>query len=219
MIRIVALSREYGSGGAVIASEVGSILGWELIDRAFIERIAAMAGVTRDEAVLCDERVASWVERLTQSLWTGSPGTYVPGRPDVFDPDRMQALAQQVVLQVAEHTRGAVIVGRGSQCILHRRDDVLSIFVYAPFEQRLRRLRPRFASEDDAIAEIERMESERTQFIRHYFGWDRSDRNLYHLMINSSIGVPTATNLIVDTVRRSQRSMAAAAGPQLVRSS
>lgn len=205
MFRIVALSREYGSGGAVIASQVATELGWELIDRACIERAAAMADVSPDVAARCDERVPSWVGRLVKNIWVGAPESYPPPRPEAFDPDRMHALAQQVVLEAVARPTGCVIVGRGSQCILRDRDDVLQVFVYAPFEDRFRRVRPRFSSDEEAVAEIERMERARNDFIRHYFHHDRDDRCLYHLMINSAVGMATATRLIVDVVRASQQ--------------
>ncbi len=206
MIRIIALSREYGSGGAVIASEVASALGWELIDRAFIDRIAERADVSRDEADEYDERATTWYERVTKPARIAGQRA---DRPHSFDPDRMQQLARDVISRVAEHTRGAVVVGRGSQCILHRRDDVLSVFIYAPSTDRLRRLRPRYSTENDAVVEMKRIENERTQFIRHYFGRDRFDLDLYDLLINSNIGISNATNVIVDTVKRLQDSMMA----------
>jgi cytidylate kinase len=211
MFRIVALSREYGSGGAVIASQVATELGWELIDRACIERAAAIADVTPDAAARCDERVPSWMERLAKNIRVGAPESYPPPRPGAFDPDRMQALAKQVVLEAAARPTGCVIVGRGSQCILRDRDDVLQVFVYAPFEDRFRRLRPRYSSDHEATAEIERMERARDDFIRHYFHCDRHDRCLYHLMINSALGMAAATRLIVDAVKASQQQEVAAA--------
>ena len=210
MINKVALAREYGSGGAAIASLVATELGWELVDRACIERAAAMADVSPDAAALCDERIPSWIERLVKNIGAGALERDRPPSPVALTADRMQTFAQQVVLEAGSRPNGCVIVGRGSQCILRDHPDVLQVFVYAPFADRFRRVRPRYGSDQEAVAAMERLEQARTDFIRHYFHCDRYGRELYHLMINSAVGIATATRMIVEAVKGSRAQSVAA---------
>ena len=59
---------------------------------------------------------------------------------DVVDSDRVAALGGRIVEEAAA-AGGCVIVGRGGQCLLRGRPDVFHVFVYAPREERVRRLR------------------------------------------------------------------------------
>ena len=67
----------------------------------------------------------------------------------MFDTDRMVELLHQVIKDVA--SRGnCVIVGRGSPYILRNRPDAFHVFVYAPVEEKIRRIMSLGKSEKEA---------------------------------------------------------------------
>ena len=59
MFRIIALEREFGSGGGGIAAELARRLGWKLWDQQLTCEIAKRANVSERAVALCDERVDS----------------------------------------------------------------------------------------------------------------------------------------------------------------
>jgi cytidylate kinase len=198
--RVVTVAREYGSGGGAIAARLAERLGWELLDRTLLERIAEMARVGHDVARMLDEHVDPWTRRLARALWLGGFETVSVVDRDVVDSDRVAALTGRIV-QEAAAVGGCVIVGRGSQCLLRSRPDAFHVFVYAPREQRARRLRARLGPGADVELALDEVDRERAAYTRRYFGEDRLDRHLYHLMVDAGLGEEAAVATILTALQ------------------
>jgi cytidylate kinase len=195
--RVVAVAREYGSGGAAVAKALAARLGYQLLDRVLIERIASAARIDPDLAEQFDEHVDPWVKRIGRSLWYGGfDAVSVVDENDVVDADRLARLCGRVI-QEAAAVGECVIVGRGGQCLLRGRTDVFHVFVYAPREERLRRLRARLGPGADVELALDETDRERSAYIRRHFGEDWLDRRLYHLMVNRAIGEEAAIATIL----------------------
>jgi cytidylate kinase len=76
-------------------------------------------------------------------------------------------------------------VGRGAQCILQSKPDVYHAFVYAPFHERVKRLRTRLAPGTKIEQRIHTVDGERALYLRQRFGKEWNDLHLYDLMISS----------------------------------
>ena len=197
-IRILTVEREYGSGGAAIAERLASRLGWQLWDRDLTAEIAREARVTREAVHRCDERVDPLLSRLFSVYARGSYERTLPVTEACqFNADAMFAILHNVIERVAAQGN-CVIVGRGSPYILRNRPDAFHVFIYAPDEEKLRRLQSTGQSEKEARQLIEDVDRERASFIRHYFHKEWPHRPLYILMINSKIG----DTYLVETVLR-----------------
>jgi cytidylate kinase len=189
MFRIVTIAREYGSGGADIARLLADRLGWKLLDRCLVEKIAQAARVEPGVAQAYDERPDAWFDRLTRAFWEGGGlRAALPGPSfDVFDANTAASLTQSLIEEAA--TMGnCVIVGRASQCILQQRSDTFHVFIYAPREERLRRVRERHPSLAEAEEALEVRDRERAAYVRRFYDQDWTNRHLYHLMLCSSPG-------------------------------
>lgn len=195
--RVVTVAREYGSGGAAIAARLAGRLGYQLLDRALVERIAGMARVDPDLVGKLDEHVDPWARRIGRALWYGGfEAVAVVDENDVVDSDRVAALSAQIVEEAAA-VGGCVIVGRGGQCLLRGRPDAFHVFVYAPRETRLRRLRARLGPAADLERALEEVDRERAAYTRRYFNEDRLDPHLYDLMVNAVVGEEAAVATIL----------------------
>jgi cytidylate kinase len=93
-----------------------------------------------------------------------------------------------------------VLVGRGGQCVLQRRTDVFHVFVYAPLEERIERVRREAAQSGDPRAQIESVDHRREAYIRRYFGQEWTYRHLYNLMLSSSMGEAAAVAAILAAI-------------------
>ena len=102
------------------------------------------------------------------------------------------------VVQHAAQTGSSVIVGRGSQHFLGNRPDTLRVFLYAPRENKVRRLLARGKSENEALQLVDIVDHERHDFIQKYFHVEWPDRALYHAMINTAIGDDAVVHMILD---------------------
>lgn len=194
--RVVTVSREYGSGGAAIAAKLAALVGYRLLDRALIDRIASVAHVDPGTAARYDEQVDRWVERLGRSLWFGGIDAVAEvDREGVLDAARAASLAARVINEAAE-IGDCVIVGRGAQCVLRDRPDVFHVFVYASLPDRVRRIRARLGEAADVEGVIDAMDRERAAYVRRHFGAGWLDPRLYELMVNAAIGEDAAVATI-----------------------
>src|ERR1700691_4465074 len=102
MFRIIAIEREFGSGGGGIACELSRRLGWKLWDQQLTCEIAKRAEVTESAVALCDERVDSRLYRLAKTFWRGSyERGIVLANSRAFDTDRMVAMVEEIMRNIA----------------------------------------------------------------------------------------------------------------------
>ncbi len=187
MYRIITVEREYGCGAAQIAGRLASQLGWKLWDQALTAEIARVANVDPSSVSMCEERVDSSFQRLIKVFWRGSYERRAELDVHHFDPDRMVEVGEHVLRDISERGN-CVIVGRGAPYFLRERPDVFHVFLYAPREEKLRRLQDLGKTRHDAEDLVDTVDRERMLFIKHYFGADWPTRSLYHMMINTAIG-------------------------------
>ena len=199
-VKVITVEREYGSGGAMIARQLATRLGWKFWDEELTAEIARVANVDHHAAKKCDERVDSMIYRLFKVYARGSYERALPiGESRVFDTDRMFATLEKVVEDVA--TRGnCVIVGRGAPYILRNHPDAFHVFVYAPDDEKIRRLESIGQSEKEALRLIGEIDRERAAFIRHYFAKEWPLRSLYNIMINSKFGDEYVIEAILEDI-------------------
>jgi len=187
-VRIITVEREYGSGGAVIAQRLAERLGWKLWDQDLTTEIARVAHVDQEAAQRCDMHVDPLLYRLFKVFARGSYERSLPlGEMQMLGTDHMVATLRKVVEDAASGGN-CVIVGRGSPYILRGRFDAFHVFVYAPVEEKIRRLQGIVKSEAEARQLIEEIDRDRASFIRHYFNKEWPCRALYNMMINSKFG-------------------------------
>ena len=94
----------------------------------------------------------------------------------------------------------SVIVGRGSAYYLSGRPEVFHVFVYAPFEEQVKRLQRTGKSEQEAIGLAETVDRDRATFIKQYFNVEWPARDRFHLMVNSAMGDDVAVTIILDAM-------------------
>src|SRR5581483_6777205 len=188
MIRPVTIEREYGSGGGEIAHKVAASLGWKLWDQALTAEIARLMDCPSRTVEEHEERRDSLHYRLFKSFMRGSfEGSLNAPRLKLVDADCIRQVAQQVVLGAAREGN-AVIVGRGSAYYLRDQPDAFHVFVYAPFEEKVRRLQARGKSESEAVELAETVDRDRAEYIKKYFHVEWPAREYFHLMVNTVVG-------------------------------
>lgn len=201
MIKIVTIEREYGSGGGEIAQLLSTQLGWKLWDQLLTEEIARLANCPKAVVEVREERTDPLYYRLFKSFLRGSyEGSLNAHKLNVVDSESILKITERVV-QHAAKTGNSVIVGRGSQHFLRTRPDALRVFLYAPREDKVRRLLARGKSQTEAQQLVDTVDRERADFIQKYFHVEWPDRAIYHTMINTAIGDQTAVQMILDLMK------------------
>jgi hypothetical protein len=198
MIKIVTIEREYGSGGGEIAQLVAKQLGWKLWDQLLTEEIARRLDCPKALVEVREERTDPLYYRLFRSFLRGSyEGSLNAHKLKPVDSDCILKFTELVV-QDAAKTGNSVIVGRGSQHFLRNRKDALRVFLYAPREDKVRRLLARGKSASEAEQLVDTVDRERVDYIQKYFHVEWPDRAIYHAMINTTIGDEAVSNIILN---------------------
>src|SRR3984885_7157973 len=188
MIKIITIEREYGCGGGEIAQLLANRLGWKLWDQLLTGGIARLAECPKHVVEGREERTDPLYYRLFKSFLRGSyEGSINAHKLKLVDSECILKFTQQVVQQAAE-TGNSVIVGRGAQQFLKDRQDTLRVFLYAPREDKVRRLLARGKSEKEAEQLVDTVDRERVDFIQKYFHVEWPDHPIYHAMINTTLG-------------------------------
>ena len=198
MIRIITVEREFGCGAADIAKQLAERLGWTLWDREITCAIAKRLNCDVQAVERREEKPDPTFYRLIKVFMRGSYEEHYSGTGSVelLDGETLARLFEKVVTDLAG--RGpCVIVGRGSPWFLRNRDDVLSTFLYAPHEEKLRRMLRRGVSHEEAEDLLERIDRDRAAFVKKYYARTWPQRDLYHLMINTLPGDDAVIEVIL----------------------
>jgi len=190
----IALSREAGANGPLVARAVGERLGWPVYDQELLTHIAEEMGLRTSLLRSVDERHLSWLQEFLQSLSLA---------PAVSESGYARRLVE-MLLSLAALGR-CVIVGRGAAAILPA-ETTLRVRLVGPLEDRVAAIRQRFGiSADDARAWVEKTDHERERFVREHFLKDPTDPRHYDLVLNSSrFSVGQCAELVTDAMQRLQ---------------
>ncbi len=202
---VVTIARQLGSGGAEIGRIVAEESGLHYVDHQIIDEVARRLGVQEQQAARQDEYTAGVAERIIEAMQRSSP--FTANYQTLFDPHQQKTaqfnelaylyLTQKVILELA--TQGnTLIVGRGSQFLLHGAPRTLHIYIFAPLPTRIENVMRRFQVDRTRAAElIEQRDYEQASYLRRYYGADGSQPGLYHLLINTGLfSFELAANLV-----------------------
>jgi cytidylate kinase len=176
---VITVSRQFGSGGSDIAHLVSQSVGLSYIDQQIIAQVASRLGVDLSYATRQDEQTSSIATNILEALRSSNPFNVHYMHSGTKAQEQSQELAyfhltQRVILELA--TQGnAIIIGRGSQFLLHNNPRTLHTHIFAPLKI------------NAAKELIEQRDNEQDNYQRHYYGADGHQTNLYHLLINTGL--------------------------------
>ncbi len=206
---IVTISRQIASGGAYIGHLLARKLGYKYVEREVLHTAARELGVDISELSTVDERRTGFIESLVKSFVFGTPeAAYVPpSRRPVYDQELFET-ESKIIAAIAEKYN-AVIVGRGGYFILRGRPNVVNVFIHAPMDFRVKRLRKfHEISAEQAREEIEESDRRRETFLKTMTGTDWYDARSYHLCLNvASAGFEAAERMIIELVDKTKRDL------------
>ena len=183
-MRIITISREFGSGGRELGKRLADALGFAYYDREIVSSIAEKCNL--DEG---------YVENmLRKGLTINVPVTfghtfYFYSDPTSENELKVLNMQQQIIKELAQ--RGdCVMVGRSSGIILEKYNP-LRLFVYADMEWKVKRCRER-ASADEHLTDrelekkIRQIDAGRARHQKLLTDRKWGDRDGYDLCINTT---------------------------------
>jgi hypothetical protein len=216
-VNVITVEREYGSRGGEFAHELAERLGWRLLASELVTAAARIAGVAPELAAKFDERLDPWYYRYGKIFWHDSvlPMTGISD-DQVFDSERMLALIRQEIVDAAK-VGHCVLVGRGAACALSCQPGCFHVFVYATAKAKrdwFSHTFPNQAQHADQL--LAAFDKRRATFIRKFYQQEWCARGLYHLLLNSAMGIEAmiaATQGAAGLKRSGQETASSEIGP------
>jgi hypothetical protein len=189
-VRVITVEREYGSRGGEFAHGLAERLGWRFLDSELITAAARKACVPEETAARFDDRLDPWYYRYGKVFWHDQLYSTASVSDDkIFDCDRMYALIKQEIVDQAQKGE-CVIVGRGGAAALAGKPGCFHVFVYATQAAKrdwfVRNFPDRAQQADQQLAAFDKR---RAAVIRQYYGQEWCARGMYHMLLNSCIGM------------------------------
>ena len=186
MPRIITIAREYGSGGRLIAQRVAEKLGIFYYDNEIIDLAARELGFDVDTIRrVSEEKSSSFMYTLSSTAFT------LPLNDQVF------AMQSKIIRHIAENDT-CIIVNGLADYILEDFDDVLTIFIHAPFESRVRRVKEDYQEEhDDYKKFVMKKDKARSNYYNYYTTKKWGQLKNFDLTINSDFGIEEVADIIV----------------------
>ena len=183
-MKIITISREFGSGGRELGKRLADRLGYDYYDSEIISAVAKNSGMD-----------AQYVEtQLNEHGWQNFPVTFrgTINSSAYMQANKIQLLVEQkkVIEQIAALGKDCVIVGRNADVLL-RDYHPFKIFVCAETEAKLRRCRERASEKErftdkELLRQMKEIDKSRARTREILSGSAWGDRASYHLTVNTS---------------------------------
>ncbi|MEI3339753.1 MAG: cytidylate kinase-like family protein [Eubacterium sp.] len=189
---VITIGREFGSGGLEIGKEVARQLGVKCYDNDLVNKLAEKLGISRD--------VLENIEESRTHLRYTVDTKY--GYRNISMMDKMIQAQSEIIQEIAEK-ESCVIVGRCGDFVLQNRKDILTVFIYASEQYRLKRImESREWNVEQASKMLYQTEHQRRAYYKYVTGRDQTTRIGRHLMLDSGVlGQELTTRLIVEAAR------------------
>lgn len=193
---IVTIGRMFGSGGGEIARKTAELLGVKCYDKELIIKSAEASGISPEQLETVDERATnSFLYSLAMASYNGQIAG-ITGN-DMIMSDRLFSVQSDIIRGIANEG-SSVIIGRCADDILSEYDCLLKVFVYAPLENRIKRIMEQHSLEEsEAKALIKKTDKKRASYYNFYTGksWGASEN--YNICINTSrFGIEESARII-----------------------
>jgi cytidylate kinase len=202
---IIAIARQMGSGGSLIGMQVADRLGIKYIDREILHQAAELLHETENNLSEREERLSSFWERVARVFCYGVPEAgYVPPPLRPIPDGELFNVESTIIRRLTENC-SAVLVGRAGFYILRDRPNLVSVFLHAPREARIRRVMELYSIDDagQAAEIIDDADQQRRKFVEVMTGKDWTDVRNFHLCIDTAkTGFDTATEMILSLAEK-----------------
>ena len=200
-VKIITISREFGSGGRSIGREVADRLGIPFYDKELVEQVALESGFAPQFIEEHGEHAPSRSRLAYAFSHQGIPGLM----NGMSTADFLWSIQCNVIMQLAEQGP-CVIVGRNADYILKDRQDCLDVFIHADMDFRADRI-VRLYGESEKSPESRLNEKDKRRMVnyQHYTGRTWGQATNYDLCLNSGkLGIDKCVDMIVDIVNNSK---------------
>lgn len=184
---IISIGRESGSGGLEIARTLAERFGLPLYDKNILEAAAAERGVDAKPLAQYDEQPRSLLFYRSIKGYSNAPE------------DGVAQMQFDLLRQHAEAGESFVVLGRCAEEVLADYEGLVSIFVEADLDFRIRRTP---LAGNEALDFIRKQDRQRRVYHDQHCKGDWGDAQCYDLVINSArLDIPGTADVLEHYIR------------------
>lgn len=201
---IINVGRQIGSGGRIIAKMLAEEFGCKFYDREVLNLAAKESGFCEEFFEKNDERKGFLDQIFHMHVPFISDSSFYDNGLSQENLFRLQSDA----IRKAATESPCVFVGRCADYVLREHRNMVTVFVTADIDERIKNVCHRLGcSPDEARKLIESREDTRSSYYNYYTGKRWGDSSSYDLCVNSSLlGLEGTKEFIADFVRKVQAS-------------
>ncbi len=191
--KIIAIEREYASGGSEIGKRLAERLGIPCYGQEILQEVARLRGTTPEQIAHMEESsTTSFLYTIAQAAWMAA------GNDSGLSQESKLYLEEAKVIHEMAEKGGCIFVGRCAGRVLQDRKDVLKVYIYADRAFRLQRAVEVYHDPAEAAEQIlRRCDKRRNGFYTANTGQRWDDKEGYHLMLDSGkLGIETCVDII-----------------------
>lgn len=194
---VITIARQFGSLGRKIAQNMSEKLGIEFYDRDIVDEAAKKlnlpASVINEEEESAVKVLGTAFARMAFPLGAGTSDV----QDKIFE-------AQENVIKFLVDRKSCIVVGRCADYILSEQPNSMHIFIYAPYESRVKNSIEQLGlSEKEAKRMIREVDEARDLYHMHYAGFKPDDKNFKHVMVDSSLlGIEGTADYLVAMIKQ-----------------
>jgi cytidylate kinase len=200
---VVTISRQYGAGAINISRMAADRLGYRLVDREILEKIAEKANVAHDWVSFREKFAGNKLMGLLDEMASTSFLTRnLPQVSSKFDDKTYRRMLTQVISEIAR-TGNLIIQGRGGFFILRDQPDAYHVCLVASEAERVQILKDEYQFKQTTAEKIAGVEEKnRIRFLQGYGLENPNDPVHYHLTLNTGrVSHKKAVDLICGLVQ------------------
>lgn len=201
MYNIIAMEREFASGGNEIGRRVAKQLGMELYDRNILVEAARRLEIP---AIYIEELEETAPGSIIFNLSKTAIGGNRKENANLPLSERLFLEEKKIIEELVEK-QNCVFVGRCASYILKERTDCLKVFVYADKEYRLHRaVHEEGHSSNEVEAFLRRSDRRRGSFFNAHTSWKWRDMDHFDLCLDSgSLGIDRCVDILTGIMKNS----------------
>ena len=203
---VIAINREFGTGGSEIAYKLGELLGINVYDKAILETLTSKFNLTVEEMQRIKATKTNWWNdfcRFYQQFGAAGRGGYT-AQEDREVTSQQIYLAETQILQELASQESCVIIGRSGFHIFRDHPCALKIFITADKEFRVKRVMEKYALDEEAASKrIDKIDDARENYTKTVTHVSRYDARNYDFVFNvSQFSTDLVAQFLADNIRK-----------------
>lgn len=193
---VIAISRQYGSGGRELANILAEKLGYKLYDRQIVHMAAAQLGISD----MNETQLKEFEDKVPPLSLKFMP-FYIFGMSGAKPMNHKMFEQEAEIVRRLANDGNCIILGRCADVILRDNPNVCSVFVCANDEFRAKRGLEVY--EGKSVIELNQEDAKRAEYYAYYTGKEWGNPKNYDLCVNTSYkSLEEIADIIIEYVNK-----------------